>query len=72
MKLKVRVIPGAKKIKVSSSDKLNKIYLTASACEGKANKQLIEVLADHLGGKKRKISIVTGGKSRDKLIEINE
>lgn len=72
MKLKVRVVPGAKKIKVNFSDKLNKVHLTSTAQEGKANKQLMKVLADHLGVKKRKILIIAGEKSRDKLIEINE
>ncbi len=72
MKLKVRVIPGAKKIKIHFSDKLNKIYLTAAAQDGKANKQLKKVLADHLGVKPRKVLIKTGEKSRNKLIEVNE
>ncbi|MCF7874144.1 MAG: DUF167 domain-containing protein [Candidatus Omnitrophica bacterium] len=72
MKLKVRVIPNAKKIRVNLSDQSAKVYLTASAQDGKANKQLKEVLADHLGIKKRNISIVGGHKSRNKTIRIDK
>ncbi|MCF7886877.1 MAG: DUF167 domain-containing protein [Candidatus Omnitrophica bacterium] len=71
MKLKVRVIPNAKKIRVNLSGQSVKVYLTASTREGKANKQLKEVLADHLGIKKRNILIVSGHKIRDKIIKVD-
>jgi hypothetical protein len=72
VKLKVRVIPNAKKIRVNLSDQSAKVYLTASARDGKANRQLKDVLADYLNVRKRDISILVGEKSRDKLVEINE
>jgi uncharacterized protein len=72
MKIKIRVIPKAKKNRVILSKESNKIYLTAAAEDGKANKQLKEVLAGHLGVKKRNISIVIGTKSRNKVIEISK
>ncbi|MCF7870810.1 MAG: DUF167 domain-containing protein [Candidatus Omnitrophica bacterium] len=72
MKLKVRVIPNAKKIRVKLSGDSARIYLTAQAKEGAANKQLKKVLADCLKIKKRTIHIASGQKSRDKIVEINK
>ena len=40
MKFKVKVIPNAKKIKVSLFDNSIKVYLTAPAQDNKANEQL--------------------------------
>ena len=47
-----------------------KVYLTAPAVEGKANKALIEFLSEHFGVKKRDIKILLGEKSRNKVVEI--
>lgn len=47
MKFKVKVIPNAKKIKVSLSDNSIKVYLTTPAQDGKANEQLKEILAGY-------------------------
>ncbi|MBF0386088.1 MAG: DUF167 domain-containing protein, partial [Candidatus Omnitrophica bacterium] len=45
-------------------------YLKSPAIEGKANKALIEVLADFLRVKKRQLQIIKGLKSRNKTITI--
>ncbi|MCF7869683.1 MAG: DUF167 domain-containing protein [Candidatus Omnitrophica bacterium] len=71
MKFEVKVIPNAKKIRVDLSVQPAKIHLTASAREGRANKQLKEVLADHLGTKKRNILVVSGRKIRNKIIKVD-
>lgn len=71
MKFKVKVIPNAKKVRVNLSGQPVKVHLTAPAREGKANKQLKEVLADYLGIKKRNILIVSGHKLRDKIIKVD-
>ena len=70
MLLNVRVIPKAKQNKVVEEGDRYKVYLTAPPVEGKANKALIEFLAEHFGVKKGKIKIVRGLKSRDKVVEI--
>ena len=72
MKLKVRVIPRAKKERIEKEKDGLKVYLTEPASEGKANKKLVEILADHFHTKKYNITIVKGQKQRDKIIEINE
>ena len=71
MRWEVRVIPGAKKnlIRPEEGGKL-KVYLTAPAVEGKANKALLQVLAEYFGVKRRCIEIIKGLKSRDKTISI--
>jgi hypothetical protein len=72
VKLKIRVIPNAKKIKVKLSGDSARIYLTAQAKDGAANKQLKKVLADYLNTKKSNVHIARGQKSRDKVVEINK
>ncbi len=68
--VKVRVIPKAAKNKVEKFDDGLKVRLTAPAAEGKANKALIKILAAHFGVKKSQIKIISGKKSRNKLVKI--
>lgn len=70
MRLNVRVIPNAKQNKIVDEGYRLKVYLTAPAVEGKANKALIEFLAEHFKAKRNKIKIIRGEKSRDKVLEI--
>lgn len=72
MKVEVRVIPRAKKVKVEASSRGLKVYLSSPAVQGKANKELIEVLSDCYETKKYKITIVKGIKQRNKIIQIAE
>ncbi|MDP2922456.1 MAG: DUF167 domain-containing protein [Candidatus Omnitrophota bacterium] len=72
MKIKVKVVPRAKREAIEPFEDGFKIYLKELALEGRANKKLIEILADFLGTKKYNLQIVKGLKSRDKLVEISE
>ncbi|UCG34918.1 MAG: DUF167 domain-containing protein [Candidatus Omnitrophota bacterium] len=72
MRLRVRVVPRAKKQRIEKEKDGLKVYLTEPATEQKANKKLIEILADHFHTKKYNITIVKGKKQRDKIVEINE
>ena len=47
-----------------------KIYLTAVPVDGKANRELIKLLAKELGISKSRISIIKGKKSKEKIIEV--
>lgn len=49
-----------------------RVYITEPAVDGKANKKLIEVLADHFKVKKYNITIVKGHKQREKTVAISE
>ncbi|MFA4835076.1 MAG: DUF167 domain-containing protein [Dehalococcoidia bacterium] len=68
--LRIRVIPNARKNRVLEEEGQLKVYLTAPPAEGKANKALIELLADHFKVKKSSVRIVKGEKSRNKVVEI--
>ncbi len=70
MKIDVKVIPGAKKNLLKKEGPLIKVYLSAPAIEGKANKALVEFLADQFHVAQRDIEITKGLKSRHKTINI--
>jgi len=70
MKLDVKVVPQAKRNMIKTDQGALKVYLTAPAVDGKANKALITFLSDHYGVKRNQIEIIKGLKSRDKTINI--
>ena len=70
MKIKVKVQPQAKKNLVVEENGRYKVYLTAPPIEGKANKALVDVLADHFNIKRKNIKIISGLRSKEKSIEI--
>ena len=72
MILEIKVIPNAKQNKIKKENERYKIYLTAPAVDGKANKKLIEFLAGHFRIRKSSIFIKKGKKSRHKTIQIEK
>lgn len=70
MKIKIKVIAGAKKEKIEEIEEGYKVHVTAHAVKGKANKALIEFLSGHFGCKKSEIIILKGEQSNIKLVEI--
>jgi len=72
MDIQVRVMPNAKKVKITRQDKKFKIYLISAPSKGKANKELIKVLSCYFNIPKSYISILKGETSRDKMIRIRE
>ena len=71
MTIDVKVIPQAPKTFLKEEDGVFKIYLTAPAVDGKANKALIKFLSEHFCVKKSAVEIIKGLKSRHKTITIN-
>ncbi len=71
-RLVLRVIPNARRTEVVGmyGDAV-KIKIQSPATEGKANAALLELLAGELDLPPRSVRIVSGEKSRDKLIEID-
>ena len=67
----IRVSPRASRSRVEQIGNSLKVYLTKPAAEGQANAQLIDLLSLHFKIKKYQISIKSGAKSRNKLVEIN-
>jgi len=72
MKVNVKVIPNAKRNEVSQEGEKLKVRVAAPALDGRANKAVIEILAEFFNVKKSKIKIIKGEKSREKIIEINK
>lgn len=70
MELRIRVTPQARRNLIKQEEGVTKVYLTAPAVDGKANKALITILAEHYGVRKSHIQITKGLKSRDKTIMI--
>ena len=68
----IRVIPKAKQTKILEEKWGLKVYVTAAAEKGKANKAVLSVLADHFGVKKGQIRFISGFRSRDKVVEIRK
>lgn len=71
MKINIKAIPGAKKNLVKKDGDSLKIYLTAPAVDGKANKALVELLSEYYKVKKGDIEIIKGLKSRHKIVNID-
>ena len=82
MRLTIKVVPNAKQNKlVQEAGRLNpvplgnryrvKVYLTAPPVDGKANKALIEFLAEYYKVKKSAVRILRGEKGREKVVEID-
>jgi uncharacterized protein (TIGR00251 family) len=64
-------VPNAKRSEVVGphGDAL-KLKIAAPALEGRANEELVEFLANKLGVSRRTITLVSGKKSRDKVVEV--
>ena len=72
MNIQVRVQPRAKRnALVPWQDGRWKLYLTAPAIEGKANGALIEFFAKGLGIARSGARILSGEKSRDKVVALD-
>ncbi len=72
MILNVRVSPRSSSNRVEKEGDKLKVHLTKPACDGEANRQLIDLLSGYLGLKRYRIRIKSGERSRDKLVEIDE
>jgi len=72
MRISVRVTPRSFRNEVlPQADGSFRVYLTSTPTDGKANKQLIELLVDFFDVPKSCISLVSGQKGRKKIIEIS-
>ncbi|MDF9832823.1 uncharacterized protein (TIGR00251 family) [Ereboglobus sp. PH5-5] len=71
-KLAIKAIPNAPRNEVAGwlGDAL-KVKVRAPALEGRANEELCEFLAETLDLPKRAVSVAHGGKSRQKVVQID-
>jgi uncharacterized protein (TIGR00251 family) len=72
MLLEVRVIPRAKKNEVGG-ERGGRLLVrtTASPVDGRANVAVCEQVAEYLGVPARRVEIVSGHRSRDKVLKIS-
>ena len=71
MKIRVRVIPNSKTEEVVKGSDGFLVKVKEPAREGKANRAVIKLLADHFGVSQRQVIISSGFGSRNKVIEIS-
>lgn len=71
MNIEVKVTAGAKSNSFKFENVAYSIRIMAKAIDGKANKAIIDFLADELNIKKRDVEILKGEKNSKKLISIN-
>ncbi len=73
MKIFVKVKTKARKQKVEKIDEEHfKIFVKSLPIDGKANKEIAEVLSDYFNFPKSQIKIIIGETSNQKIIEITE
>ncbi|MFP4221251.1 MAG: DUF167 domain-containing protein [Phormidium sp.] len=69
----VKVKPNSKQQAIILEDDGSlTVLLQSSPVDGKANKELIQVLADRFGVRKSQVSIRSGERSRMKRVEVDE
>lgn len=67
----VEVKPNSSKVQVENiTGNVYKVKLTAPPTEGKANAQLIKVLAEHFGVSKSQVEIKAGKTAKTKVVII--
>ena len=72
MKISVRVKPNMKEEKVERVDDVFTVYVKEPAKEGKANRAVVELISKYFKIPKSKIVILSGMKSKQKIIEIKD
>ncbi len=71
MKIRVRVKPYSRKneLKITGDNEFV-AQINQPPSEGRANKALIELISDYFGVPKSAVQIITGHKSKNKIVEI--
>jgi len=71
MIIRVHVTPNSREARVTRVGEANfEVKVDEKAMDGRANKRLVEILSEHLKVPKSKITIVSGARSRDKVLEV--
>ena len=71
MRLTIKTHPCAKKNRIEIlGENQFKIHVTAPPAKGKANRAVLDMLADYFNAPVSRLRIVKGQGSRDKIVEI--
>lgn len=68
--IEIQVQPKASRNRIVAQGGAVKVYVTAAPEKGRANKAVIEMIARHFGVPKGAVSIVSGERSRTKLLAV--
>lgn len=72
MHIKVKVFPGAKREYLRKKDRESfEISVREKAERNLANKRVIEIIAEHFGVSPKKVQIISGHRSRNKLLSVS-
>ncbi len=72
MKIQVKVKPSSKTEELSQEGDSFIIKVKEPPKEGKANQAIIKLLAEHFGVSQSQVRILSGFRSRNKVIEVGE
>ena len=72
MKIHVKVKPSSKTEEISREGDSFIVKVKEPPKEGKANQAVIKLLAEHFGVSQSQVRILSGFRSRNKLIEVAE
>jgi len=73
LEIRLHVQPRAKRCEISGVyNGALKVKVTAPPVEDAANRAVIEYLASRLGASRSKLAILSGSKSRDKVLQIKD
>jgi len=70
VRVRVFVKPNSKRDSVSDEGDLLVVSVTDPPREGRANKKVVELLAKYFGVKKSQVRIVSGHRSKEKIVEV--
>ena len=69
--IRVHVTANAKEVRVVKVGEADfEVKVDEKALDGRANRRLVEILSEHFGFPKSRIFIVSGSRSRDKILEV--
>jgi uncharacterized protein len=70
MKIRVRVRPNSSREEVTPEGDLFIVKVKEPPLEGRANRAVIRLLAEHFGVPTSQVSILSGLRGKDKVVEI--
>jgi uncharacterized protein (TIGR00251 family) len=72
MKIQIKVKPNSKTEEISREGDNFIVKVKEPPKEGKANQAVIKLLAEHFGVPQRQVRILSGFRSRNKVVEVAE
>jgi uncharacterized protein YggU (UPF0235/DUF167 family) len=70
MRIPVRAHPGASRERVEWEEGTLHVWVAARAVDGDANRALVKAIARGLGVRASAVSLVSGDRRRDKLVDV--